>query len=197
MVIGYSRCSTKSQNLDHQNLALKNAGCTKIFAEKVSGMKTERTELKKLLESLRSEDTLIVYSLDRLGRTTHQLIELLDEFKAKGVHFKSLTEGLFDTTSAMGRAVLEIMAVLKAMEVSILRERTKSGLAAARARGRIGGRPKGSFNKLKASAAANLYAKGETVAEITTTLGISSSTLYQYLRREGVTLAGATATGGL
>jgi len=182
MIFGYSRCSTRSQNLDHQNLALKNAGCTKIFAEKVSGMKTNRSELKKLLESLRTDDTLIVFSLDRLGRTTHQLVHLMDQFKENGIHFKSLTEGVFDTSSPMGRAIYEIMAVLKAMEVNILRERTRSGLAAARARGRIGGRPKGSYNKLKSSVAANLYTKGQTVAEIITTLGISRSTLYEYLR---------------
>jgi DNA invertase Pin-like site-specific DNA recombinase len=182
--------SQSKQNLDHQNLALKNAGCTRIFSEKVSGMKTNRSELNKLLETLRKDDTLIVFSLDRLGRTTHQLVQLMDEFREKGIHFKSLTEGVFDTGSPMGRAIYEIMAVLKAMEVNILRERTRSGLVAARARGRIGGRPKGSYNKLKSAAAANLYAKGETVAEITKTLGISSSTLYEYLRREKVPLSG-------
>ena len=192
MLIGYARCSSKSQLLDHQLRALTKAGCIKIYSEKASGMKTERTELNKLLASLRTDDTIVVYSLDRLGRTTHQLIQLIEEFKEKGVHFRSLTEGIFDTTSVMGRAIFEIMAVLKSMEVNILRERTRSGLEAARARGRFGGRPIGTFNKLKASAAANLYSKGETVSEITKTLGISTSTLYQYLRRENVPITGSS-----
>jgi len=190
MVLGYARVSKFDQQLFHQTDALEKAGCKKIYSEKVSGMKTDRTELNKLLENLRTDDTLIVYSLDRLGRTTHQLVQLMDNFKEKGVHFKSLTEGVFDTASPMGRAIFEIMAVLKAMEVNILRERTRSGLAAARARGRFGGRPVGSYNKLKSSAAANMYSKGQTVSEITSTLGISSSTLYQYLRRENVLVSG-------
>jgi DNA invertase Pin-like site-specific DNA recombinase len=185
-VFGYGRVSTKNQNIFLQRDALQKAGCEKIYEEKVSGTKIERAELSKLLDNLRKDDTLIVYSLDRLGRTTLQLVNLIAMFKEKGIHFRSLSEGVFDTTSPMGEAIFQIIAILKSMEVNILKERTKSGLEAARARGRVGGRPKGSFNRLKAGAAANMYTKGATVKEITASLTISRSTLYEYLRAEGV-----------
>jgi DNA invertase Pin-like site-specific DNA recombinase len=138
-----------------------------------------------MLSKLRKDDLVIVYSLDRLGRTSKELIVLLSDFKEKGIQFKSLKEGIFDTTSAMGEAIFQIIAILKSMEVQVLSERTKDGLKAARARGRFGGRPKGSYNKNKAAAAVTLYKRELPISEIIKTLEISRSTLYQYLRFEG------------
>jgi DNA invertase Pin-like site-specific DNA recombinase len=190
MNIGYARVSTKEQNLNLQIDALSKAGCKIIFQEKASGRKVDRPELEKLLSQIRPKDVLIVYSLDRLGRTIKQLIDLINDFKSKGIQFKSLTEGSFDTTSAMGEAIFQIMAILKAMEVNLLRERTMKGLQAARARGRKGGRPVGSFNKIKSEAAASLYKKQKPITDILKTLQISRATLYEYLKREGVNYDG-------
>jgi DNA invertase Pin-like site-specific DNA recombinase len=192
MVFGYARVSTNEQNLDLQIDALQKLGCEKIFQEKASGRKLDRPELEKLLAQIRSGDTLIVYSIDRLGRTVKQLIHLINDFKEQGINFKSITEGAFDTTTPMGEAVFQIMAILKGLEVSILRERTMKGLDAARARGRKGGRKPGSYNKVKAAAAATLYQKGGSVSEILTTLHISRATLYEYLKKEGVNYKGFT-----
>jgi DNA invertase Pin-like site-specific DNA recombinase len=192
MIFGYARVSTKEQNLNLQTDALKKAGCEKIFQEKVSGRSPNRPELLKLLEQIRSGDTLIAFSVDRLGRTTRELIILLNDFKEKGIAFKSLTEGIFDTTSPMGEAIFQIIAILKAMEVNVLRERTIKGLEAARARGLNGGRPEGSYNKKKASAVVTLYKQKETINFIEETQNISRSTIYRYLRKEGVTVNGFT-----
>lgn len=186
MNFGYARVSTKDQNLELQIDALKKSGCAEVYSEKVSGKKVNRPQLESLLTKLREGDTLVVYSLDRLGRTSKQLINLLSDFKEKGIQFKSLQEGMFDTSSAMGEAIFQIIAILKAMEVQVLSERTKAGLDAARARGRKGGRPKGTYDKVKAAAAADLYKRELSVSEITDTLKISRSTLYDYLRREGI-----------
>lgn len=166
--------------------ALKNAGCKEIYSEKLSGRSIKKPKLEELIGKLREGDLVMVYSLDRLGRTSKELINLLSDFKGEGIQFKSLQEGMFDTTSAMGEAVFQIIAILKAMEVQVLSERTKDGLNAARARGKKGGRPRGSYNKSKAAAAVTLYNKELPISEITSTLEISRSTLYEYLRREGV-----------
>lgn len=186
MIIGYARVSTKDQNLDPQIDALKKIGCKKIFSEKVSGTKKERVEFEKLLNSLKNGDTLIVTSIDRLGRTSKELIFLLDHFKEKGVNLKSITEGIFDTSSPMGEAVFQIMAILKAMEIKVLKERTMQGLEAARKRGRKGGRKPGSYNKVKAAAAVKMWMEDKPISEILQELEISRSTLYEYLKNEGV-----------
>lgn len=186
MIVGYARTSKKDQNLNLQLDSLKSAGCEIIYQEQVSGRIVDRPELNKMIANLRKGDICVVYSLDRLGRTTKQLIDLINDFKEKGIHFKSLSEGTFDTTSAMGQAIFQIVAVIKAMEVNVLRERVLKSLESSRARGIVGGRPAGSYNKVKSSAAANMYQKGITISEILKTLNISRATLYQYLRREGV-----------
>ncbi|MEM8940261.1 MAG: recombinase family protein [Bacteroidota bacterium] len=186
MKIGYARVSTKGQDLSLQIDALKREGCEEIYKEKASGRKKDRKELEEMLDNIRKGDEVIVYSLDRLGRTRKQFLDLLDEFKKREVHFKSLSEGYFDTTTPMGQAIFEIMAILKAMEVNVLSERTKAGLATARARGRNGGRPVGTYNKTKSVAAAHRYQQGIPVDEICSDLNISRSTLYRYLRLEGV-----------
>ena len=192
MIFGYARVSTKEQNLNLQTDALKKAGCEKIFQEKVSGKSPNRPELLKLLEQIRPGDTLIAFSVDRLGRTTRELIILLNDFKEKGIAFKSLSEGIFDTSSPMGEAIFQIIAILKAMEVNVLRERTIKGLEAAKARGLNGGRPEGSYNKKKASAVVTLYKQKETIDFIEETQNISRSTIYRYLRKEGVKVNGFT-----
>ncbi|WP_109830121.1 recombinase family protein [Reichenbachiella versicolor] len=186
MIFGYARVSTKEQNLDLQIDALAKAGCEDVFSEKLSGRSEKKPKLEELISKLRKGDMVVVYSLDRLGRTSKELINLLSDFKEKGIQFKSLQEGIFDTTSAMGEAVFQIIAILKAMEVQVLSERTKDGLAAARARGKKGGRPKGSYDKNKAAAAVTLYQRDLPISEITKSLNISRSTLYQYLRNEGI-----------
>jgi len=194
MIFGYVRISTKEQNLNLQTDALKKAGCEKIFQEKVSRRSPNRTELLKLLEQIRPGDTLIAFSLDRLGRTTRELIILLNDFKEKGIAFKSLTEGIFDTSSPMGEAIFQIIAILKTMEVNVLRERTIKGLEAARARGLNGGRPAVSYNKKKASAVVTLYKQKESINFIEEIQNISRSTIYQYLRKEGVKVNGFKKT---
>lgn len=183
MVFGYARVSTEAQDLSLQVAALKKEGCHEIVSEKVSGKKF-RPELQGLLERLQEGDVLMVYSLDRLGRTAKDLISLIDLFRTKGIHFKSLKEGIFDTSSPMGRAIFEIMAILKAMEVEVLSERTKDGLKAAREKGRIPGRPLGSINTAKAAAAVHLYLQGKhSVSQITKELKISRSTFYRYINQ--------------
>ncbi|MEO9872156.1 recombinase family protein [Ekhidna sp.] len=186
MKFGYARVSTKDQSLALQIDALKKEGCEEVFSEKLSGRSENKPKLNELLSKLRSGDVVMVYSLDRLGRTSKELISLLSDFKEKGIQFKSIQEGVFDTTSPMGEAVFQIIAILKAMEVQVLSERTKHGLEAARVRGRKGGRPKGSYDKNKAAAAVTLYKRELPITEITESLKISRSTLYQYLRNEGV-----------
>lgn len=186
MIFGYARVSTKDQSLNLQIDALRNAGCEKIYSEKVSGRSAKKLKLNELIDHLRNGDVLMVYSLDRLGRTSKELITLLSDFKEKGIQFKSLREGVFDTTSAMGEAVFQIIAILKAMEVQVRSERTKDGLKAARARGKNGGRPKGTYNRTKAGAAVTRYNQGIPISVITKDLEISRSTLYDYLRKEGV-----------
>lgn len=186
MKFGYARVSTKDQSLNLQIDALKKAGCKEVYSEKLSGRSVTKPKLEELISKLREGDLVMVYSLDRLGRTSKELINLLSDFKERGIQFKSLQEGMFDTTSAMGEAVFQIIAILKAMEVQVLSERTKHGLEAARARGKKGGRPKGSYDKNKSAAAVTLYNKELPISEITKSLQISRSTLYEYLRREGV-----------
>jgi DNA invertase Pin-like site-specific DNA recombinase len=190
MNFGYARVSKKDQNLDLQIDALQKAGCDKIFEEKLSGRSVFLPNQEKLFSQLRKDDILIVNSIDRLGRTAKQLIDLFYELKQKGINFRSLTEGVIDTTTPMGEAVFQIMAILKGMEVSILIERTNQGLEAARARGRKGGRKPGSYNKVTAAAAATLYQKGDPVSDILKTLSISRATLYEYLRKEGINYKG-------
>ncbi len=186
MIFGYARVSTKEQVLDRQVDSLKSVGCKEIFTEKISGRKKQKPQLDLLMSKLRKGDVLVVDSLDRLGRTSKELINLLHHFKETGIQFKSLKEGIFDTTTPMGEAVFQIIAVLKAMEVEVLRERTMDGLSAARARGKKGGRRPGSYYKERATAAAALYKQNISIQDILKITGIKSkSTLYEYLRREG------------
>ena len=188
MKIGYARVSTKDQNLDMQLQALREAGCEKVYQEKVSGSKADRPELSKLLANLRQGDVLVIWKLDRLGRTLKHLVALVEELLQKGVGLHSLNDPV-DTTSAHGRLTFNIFASLAEFEREVIRERTMAGLSAARARGRVGGRPKGLSAEAERTsyAAAALYKDKElSVQEICDKLDVSRATLYRYLRHRGV-----------
>ena len=140
--LGYARVSTLEQNLDLQLDALKAEGCKQIFTDKVSGVKSVKVEFEKLLAYARPDDTIVVWKLDRLGRSTVQLIELIEKLKARGIQLKSLSEAI-DTATATGNLFFQFMCILAEHERNVIRERTNAGLKAARARGKNGGRPNG------------------------------------------------------
>ncbi len=190
MKIGYARVSTKDQNLELQIDALKKAGCEKIYQDIASGAKTERPELNNMIDNLRSGDVLVIWKLDRLGRSLNHLIGLVNSLIEKKIGLQSLNDPI-DTTTPQGRLSFNLFASLAEFERDLIRERTNAGLSAARARGRMGGRPKGLPKKAEATACAaeTLYKEGVlTVDEIAKKLGIAKSTLYSYLRHRGVTL---------
>lgn len=183
MKIGYARVSTQDQNLQMQRDALLASGCEMIFEEKVSGKSKDRPELEKLFGTLRKGDTLIVWKLDRLGRSLKDLIELMSKLKGMDVTFKSLNDSI-DTSTATGRFTFNIFASLAEFEREMIRERTLSGLSAARARGRLGGRPKGLSKKNLniAQSIKILYDKQEkSMEEIAQIFGKSRTTCYRYL----------------
>ncbi|MFK3988530.1 recombinase family protein [Exiguobacterium mexicanum] len=178
--IGYARVSTLDQNLDSQLDELNKAGCTKIFQEKASSVK-KRPEFEKCLDYLREGDTLVVWKLDRLGRTTKKLLELIDDLKSRGINLQIITLGI-DTSTAAGRLFFTMMAGLAEMERELIRERTNAGLIAARARGRLGGRKKIDPDIL--TRAYMMYEDKMTVNDITKTLNISRSTFYKYMKEQ-------------
>jgi len=179
MKFGYARVSTTDQNLDLQIDALTKYGVDQIYREKVSTKAASRPELTELLKILRAGDTLVIWKLDRLGRTVKQLTALAEEFESKGIHFVSLQESL-DTTTAMGKFCFHIFCAAAQMERDIISERTLAGLAAARARGRQGGR-KPIENK-KIDQAIKMYNTKEfSIKEIIDSTGVAKSTLYKYL----------------
>jgi len=140
VLIGYARVSTQDQNLDLQLDALKQAGCELLFTDTLSGAKAERPGLKDTLSHLRRDDTLVVWKLDRLGRTTKGLIDLVEQLKERGIGFKSLQDNI-DTSTPMGQFFFVVFSAIAELERSMIRERSKAGLLAAKARGRKGGRP--------------------------------------------------------
>ncbi len=181
MLIGYARVSTQDQNLTLQTDALSKTGCNKVFTEQISGKTKERPELNKLKEHLREGDTVVVWRLDRLGRSLKDLIELVNEFEKMGVAFRSLTENI-DTGSSGGKLVFHIFGALAEFERNLIADRTMAGLAAARARGRVGGR-KPKLNESKVKTAQTMYdSKQHSIKAICETLGISKPTLYKYLK---------------
>ena len=190
MKIGYARVSTKDQNLDLQKDALKKAGCRKIYSEQVSGAKTDRTELNEMIKHIREGDIIIVWKLDRLGRSLRDLVDLISKFQKLGVGFKSLQDNI-DTTTPTGKLTFHLFAALAEFERDIISERTKAGLKSARARGRKGGRPKGLSKQAqnKARLAESLYKEEElSIKEICDYLSISKPTLYRYLRHRNVNI---------
>ena len=181
MLLGYARVSTEEQNLELQVDALERAGCERVFSDKLSGSRLDRPGLAAALSHLRSGDTLVVWKLDRLGRTVRQLVEFVAKLNQDGVEFRSLTDGI-DTTTPAGRFFFHMMAALAEMERDLTRERTMAGLAAARARGRMGGRPPALSPKQLTQARHLMQHPDQTMAEIAATLGVSRSTLYRSLR---------------
>lgn len=190
MLFGYARVSTQDQNLDLQLDDLTKAGCQRVFQEKVSSAKA-RPQLQKMLDILREGDTVIVWKLDRLGRSLKELFTLVDDFQRKGIGFRSLNDAI-DTTTAQGRLVFNLFASLAEFERDMIRERTKAGLAAARARGRVGGRPKGLSVQAQAKARAvkTMHGlKNHTILDICQLFHLSRATVYRYLawREETIT----------
>lgn len=180
MLVGYARVSTQDQKPELQLDALKAAGCTEIFVEKASGAQRDRPEMKAALRHLREGDTLVVWKLDRLARSMKQLIETIEGLEAKGVGFKSVTEAI-DTTTPGGRLLFHVFGALAEFERSIIRERTRAGLDAARARGRKGGRPPKLTEKDLKAARAMLLDRSITVEEVARQLRVSPATLYRHL----------------
>lgn len=186
MLIGYARVSTHEQTLDLQLDALKQAGCNpiKTYTDTISSAKAERPGLKQALDQLRERDTLVVWCLDRLGRSLQELITLVNGIRAKDAGFKSLTENM-DTTTSGGKLVFHFFGGLAEFERDIIRERTNAGLQAARARGRRGGRPpldKDPAKRKKIDMAIALHGDpNHSVEDICHTLHISRATLYRYV----------------
>lgn len=181
-IIGYARVSTRDQNPDSQTDALDVAGCSKIFIDHASGKLAKRPALTEALGYLRDGDTLVVTKLDRLGRSVRNLKEISDELQQRGIGLKALSQGI-DTTTPGGRLFFHMLAAIAEFEHDLIVERTQEGLAAARARGRNGGRrPKMSANKI-AQARAMYDAGNHTVQEIADTFDVTRQTIYRHLER--------------
>ena len=179
MLIGYARVSTQDQNLELQHEALNKAGCQKIFEDKISGARADRPGLVMALEMLREDDTLIVWKLDRLGRSVKQLVGLVSDLQKQGVQFKSLTDSI-DTSTPSGRFFFHVMASLAEMERELTIERTRAGLETARKYGRKGGRrPKMTESKIES--AKKLLASGIPPKDVAKNLGVSIPTLYRWV----------------
>jgi len=190
MRIGYARISTTDQNLDLQLDALNTHGCERIFTDQLSGSKAVRPGLEELKHILRRGDQVIVWKLDRLGRSLRDLVDLINYFEGKDVGFTSI-EDRIDTTTPVGQFTFHVFAAVAQFERDIIRVRTLAGLKAARARGRKGGRPGGLSKKAqdKARLVESLYReKDRSISEICSHLDISRPTLYRYLRYRGVNI---------
>jgi DNA invertase Pin-like site-specific DNA recombinase len=184
VLIGYMRVSTSDQSLDLQRDALERAGCERIYEEVASGAANDRVGLARALDQTRHGDTLVVWKLDRIGRSLPHVVQLVADLQGRGVGFKVLT-GDIDTTSTTGRLVFGIFATLAEFERDLIRERTMAGLAAARARGRAGGRPR-TMTSAKLRTAMAMMADRENLArDVAEQLGVSLSTLYAYVDGQG------------
>ena len=179
MLIGYARVSTQDQNLDLQIEALTKAGCKMVFDDKISGSRAERPGLAKAMEILRDGDTLVVWKLDRLGRSVKNLVDLVGELHKQGVQFKSLTDAI-DTGTPSGRFFFHVMASLAEMERELTIERTRAGLEVARQLGRKGGR-KRQMTDSKIESAKKLLANGVPHRDVAKNLGVSVPTLYRWI----------------
>lgn len=180
MKIGYARVSTLDQNPELQLDELKKAGCKKIYSDKASGVKTDRPDLQDMIKNLREGDVVVVWKLDRLGRSLKHLLEIIEDFENKGVGFISLTEG-FDTTTSGGKMMFSIFGALGEFERNLIRERTQAGLQAARARGKKGGRQK-KLTAKDVKVMKEMYDnKKIPVTEICKRFEISRPTLHRYL----------------
>jgi DNA invertase Pin-like site-specific DNA recombinase len=186
MYIGYARVSKNEQNLDLQRDALLKAGCIEknIYTDKITGLKQERKGLEQALSHMREGDTLVVWRLDRLGRSLKHLIETITSLQAQGIGFKSITENI-DTSTATGQLIFHIFGALAEFERNLIKERTIAGLDAARSRGRRGGRPALKTSASKVAMAKKLYTdRSNSIDEICKTLNISRATLYRYVDKK-------------
>jgi len=194
MLIGYARVSTQEQTLDLQTDALKQAGCDQLFTDTASSAQTTRPGLDKALNYLRPGDTLVVWRLDRLGRSLKHLIETITQLQERGIGFRSLTESI-DTMTSGGKLIFHVFGALAEFERDIIRERTQAGLAAARSRGKQGGRPRAlqpnKITQLQALAAD----RSTVIGDILDTLKISRATYYRYLKTPGVEGLKGTSKG--
>ena len=184
MLIGYARVSTEDQHLHLQIDALKKAGCEKICTDEMSGAKSERPGLTEALAFVRSGDTLVVWRLDRLGRSLKDLIERVEDLKQRQVEFRSLNENI-DTSSSGGKFMFHIFSALAEFERDLIRERTMAGLTAARARGRLGGRPRAMAEEKIKMAASLMKDPSVSIKEICRHLSVSRTTLYRYIGPQG------------
>lgn len=180
MLVGYARVSTTDQRADLQIKSLREKGCERVFDEQASGASVDRPQLSAALNFMREGDCLVVWKLDRLARSIRQLIQTVDLLDGRGVGLQSVTENI-DTTSPSGRLVFHVFGALAEFERSIIRERTKAGLAAAKANGRMGGRPKALSEGDIQAAMAMLRDPGISGREVARRLSISISTLYRYI----------------
>ena len=184
MLIGYARVSTHDQTLALQQDALKQVGCERLFTDTASGAKADRLGLEEAVDFARNGDTLVVWKLDRLGRSLPHLIETISGLQERGIGFKSLTEQI-DTTTSGGKLIFHVFAALAEFERDVIRERTQAGLTAARARGRRGGHPRATAlnDTKKVALAQRLYEdKNNSIDDICKTLRVSRSTLYRYVQ---------------
>ncbi|MGC0915995.1 recombinase family protein [Pantoea agglomerans] len=179
MLIGYIRVSTNDQNTDLQRIALQSADCELIFEDRISGKTSDRPGLKKALRCLQPGDTLIVWKLDRLGRSMRHLVMLTEELRERGVNFRSLTDSI-DTSTPMGRFFFHVMGALAEMERELIVERTRAGLAAARDKGRIGGRRR-KMTAETVERARRMLAQSATLLQVSLVLDVSVKTLYRYI----------------
>ncbi len=188
MKLGYARVSTKDQGFDLQEDALSKFGCNKIYKDVASGARQDRPSLNAMIEAVREGDTIVIWKIDRLGRSLRHLVELVNTLIEKKIGLVSLNDPI-DTTTAQGRLVFNIFSSLAEFERELIKERTQAGLSSARARGRLGGRPKGLTDKAQATACAaeTLYLERQlSVQQIADKLSISKKTLYHYLRYRNV-----------
>lgn len=179
-LLGYARVSTTDQSVDAQREALSAAGCSKVWTETASGATTSRPQLSDLFSHLRRGDTLVVWRLDRLGRSLPHLLETVEQLDVDGIGFRSLTEAI-DTTTSGGKLIYSIFGALAEFERNLIRERTNMGLAVARAQGRLGGRPP-AMSGAQIKQAKRMRSGGMSLADIREVLGVSRSTLYRHLK---------------
>ncbi len=183
MLIGYVRVSTSDQNLDLQLDALKQVGCNKVYQDVASGAKDDRVGLTEVLSYIRKGDTLVVWRLDRLGRSLRHLIDTINQINDQGSYFRSIQESI-DTSTSGGKLIFHIFGALAEFERDIIRDRTNAGIEAARKRGRIGGRPKKMDEKKIALAKTLMADKSNSINDICDIMQVSKATLYRYLKKE-------------
>ncbi len=184
MIIGYARVSTTDQNLDLQKDALNKVGCDRIFTDEISGSTINRKGLSRALDTLREGDTLVIWRLDRLGRSLRHLIDIINDLNERGIGLRSIEETI-DTSSSTGKLIFHIFGALSEFERNLIRERTKAGLESARARGRLGGRPKKLDNEKRKHLKILYCDQKLSISEIARITGVSKPTVYSYIRSDG------------